>query len=72
MTRVAAPRTLPDLQRTLDHLAEGRTLTLAREQVVRLFGRDDIAPARLSHFATGHGCIVTHADGCTVFEKRCG
>ena len=69
---MAAPRTLPDLQRTLDHLAEGRTLSLAREQVVRLFGGDDIGEARLRHFASGHRCIITRADGCTVFEKRCG
>jgi hypothetical protein len=67
---MATPLTIPGLQRTLDQLPDGQTLSLARDQIVRLFGGDDVAEARLRHFATGHRCILTRADGCTVFEKR--
>ena len=67
---MATPATLTGLQRTLDQLRDGQTLSLARTQVVRLFGGDEVAEARLRHFAAGHRCTITRADGCTVFEKR--
>lgn len=62
--------TLPTLQSMLDRLANGERLSLARKQVEVLFGFNDVAATRLLRFASGHDCIVAHADSSVVFEKR--
>lgn len=62
--------TLPLLQVVLDGLPEGRQVTLARKQVNRLFGLDDVGATRVLRFADGHHCIVVHVNDCVVFEKR--
>jgi hypothetical protein len=61
--------TLPTLQSVLDELAEGKQLALARKQVDTLFGLSDVGVARLLRFASGHSCIIAHANDCIVFEK---
>lgn len=62
--------TLPSLESVLDSLPPGQQLTLARTQVDRLFGLNDVGTRRVLRFAGGHRCIVVHADDCVVFEKR--
>lgn len=61
--------TIPSLQACLDELSEAQSIALARTQIERLFGHNDVAFTRLERFATGHNCIVSHADGCVVFRK---
>jgi hypothetical protein len=61
--------TLPRLQAHLDRLRLAERLTLARSQVERLFGHNDVAVGRLRRFAKGHNCVVAHADNCVVFQK---
>ena len=62
--------TLPTLQSLLDGLPDGRQIAIARTQVDRLFGLNDIGANRLLRFASGHHCIIVHADSSLVFEKR--
>lgn len=67
---MAPELTLPTLQSTLDRLSEGQQVTLARSQADRLFGLNDVGSTRMARFASGHDCIIVHADSCVVFEKR--
>lgn len=60
---------LPRLQVHLDNLRGAQSLTLARSQIERLFGHNDVAERRLSRFAQSHKCIVAHSDNCVVFQK---
>lgn len=62
--------TLPRLQSMLDNLSEGQKVTLARKEVDRLFGFNDVGATRVARFAESHDCIIAHADACVVFEKR--
>lgn len=62
--------TLPELQEKLDGLAEGALFQVSARDYGRLFGANDIAAARLKHFARGHACIVSHADGAILFRKK--
>lgn len=62
--------TLPSLQSMLDDLPDGRRIALARTQVDALFGPNDVGSSRLTRFAKGHHCVITHADSSVVFEKR--
>lgn len=62
--------TLPSLQSILEGLPEGRQVTLARKQVDRLFGLNDVGTTRVLRFAGGHNCTVVHANDCVIFEKR--
>lgn len=61
--------TLPGLQASLDRLAVAQRLALAKNDVERLFGLNDVALTRMERFASGHNCIITHANSCVVFEK---
>jgi hypothetical protein len=60
---------LPRLQAHLDRLNRAQSLTLARSQIERLLGHNDVAAERLTRFAKGHNCIIAHSDNCVVFEK---
>ena len=60
---------LPGLQARLDSLHSTQSLTLARRQIERLFGHNDVAERQLSRFAQSHNCIIAHSDDCVVFEK---
>ena len=60
---------LPRLQIHLDRLRGTESLTLARRQIERLFGHNDMAERRLSRFAQSHHCIIAHSDNCVVFQK---
>jgi hypothetical protein len=35
-----------------------------------LFGANDVAAARLLHFARGHACVASHADAAILFRKK--
>ncbi|HLZ01078.1 MAG TPA: hypothetical protein VKR55_02885 [Bradyrhizobium sp.] len=62
--------TLPELQEKLDGLVEGGLFQISARDYERLFGSDDTCAARLRHFAKGHACVVSHADGAILFRKR--
>lgn len=61
--------TLPSLETHLERMPVARAIALASTDVERLFGMNDVARARLKRFARGHNCIVSHTDGCVVFQK---
>ena len=61
--------TLPGLEASLDCLPAAQSLALANKDIERLFGFNDVALARMKRFASGHNCIVSHADSCVVFQK---
>lgn len=62
--------TLPDLERALDQLAEGALLQISMHDYGRLFGANDVAAARLLHFAKGHACVTSHSDGAILFRRK--
>lgn len=62
--------TLPELERRLDQLAEGALLQISARDYTRLFGSNDVAAARLLHFARGHACVTSHADEAILFRKK--
>ena len=62
--------TLPELEHMLDQLAEGAVLQIARRDYTRLFGINDVAAARLLHFAKGHACVTSHSDGAILFRRK--
>lgn len=64
--------TLPDLERTLDALAEGALDQMARRDYERLFGMNDVARGRLRHFAKSHGCVASFADDVILFRRQLG
>ncbi len=72
MSPLRANFTLPELQEKLDALAEGSLLQISVRDYVRLFGTNDVAAARLRHFAKGHACAVSHADTAILFRKKLG
>jgi len=61
---------LPELQEKLDRLAEGALLKISARDYTRLFGTNDVAAARLLHFAKLHACVASHGDMSIVFRKR--
>ena len=62
--------TLPELERMLDQLAEGALLQISMRDYGRLFGANDVAAARLLHFAKGHACVTSHSDGAVLFRRK--
>jgi hypothetical protein len=62
--------TLPELEKRLDQLAEGALLQISARDYTRLFGSNDVAAARLLHFARGHACVASHADQAILFRKK--
>jgi hypothetical protein len=62
--------TLPELERMLDQLAEGALLQISMRDYRRLFGANDVAAARLLHFAKGHACVTSHSDGAILFRRK--
>lgn len=61
--------TLPELQAALDRMTEGALLQIEQRDYQRLFGENDAAVARLRHFAKGHACMASFADGVVSFRK---
>lgn len=70
MNALRANFTLPDLERALDQLAEGALLQISMHDYRRLFGANDVAAARLLHFAKGHACVTSHSDGTILFRRK--
>jgi hypothetical protein len=70
MNALRANFTLPELEDGLDQLAEGALLQISARDYGRLFGTNDVAAARLLHFAKGHACVASHADNAILFRKR--
>ena len=62
--------TFPELEKRLDQLAEGALLQISARDYTRLFGANDVAAARLLHFARGHACVASHADATILFRKK--
>ena len=62
--------TLPELEDVLDRLAEGALLQISVHDYRRLFGANDIAMARLLHFAKGHACVTSYSDGAILFRRK--
>ena len=62
--------TLPELEDRLDQLAEGALLQISARDYTRLFGTNNVAVARLLHFAKGHACVASHADAAILFRKK--
>jgi hypothetical protein len=62
--------TLPELEDGLNQLAEGALLQISARDYTRLFGANDVAAARLLHFAKGHACVASHADAAILFRKK--
>ncbi len=60
---------LPGLQRLLDTLYLGDHLTISRSDYRRLFGIDDVALSRLTHFAEGHHCAFEPGESSITFRK---
>jgi hypothetical protein len=60
---------LPVLQLRLNRLGTDQSLSLGESEIERLFGKNDVAAARLRRFAKGHGCIVIHSDQGLTFRK---
>jgi hypothetical protein len=61
--------TLPGLQARLDALEVGQELAISLVDYRRLFGENDVAVARLSRFAEGHGCAVDPRPSLVVFRR---
>ena len=70
MSTLRANFTLPELQEKLDKLAEGALLQISGRDYQRLFGTNDVAAARLGHFAKGHSCVANHAYKAVLFRKQ--
>ncbi|CCE06124.1 hypothetical protein BRAS3843_1600006 [Bradyrhizobium sp. STM 3843] len=53
----------------LDHLVPGQGLHLARADVERMFGFNDVAVGRIRNFATGHNCAFAWSETGLQFLK---
>lgn len=60
---------LPGLQRRLDALGRGESLSIAITDVRRMFGLNDVAHQRMALFAEGHGCTADPAPSMVTFHK---
>jgi hypothetical protein len=70
MSTLRANFVLPELQEKLDRLAAGALLEISSWDYQRLFGTDDVAAARLRHFARLHECVANHGPKSIVFRKK--
>ena len=61
--------TLPYIQERLDDLRPGQDFSLAREDMARLFGFNDVAVRRIQRFASSHGCFPLYFGGGVMFRK---
>ena len=61
--------TLSSLQGFLDRMKPDQTIALAKPEIEKLFGLNDVAVARVSRFAHGHRCDANFTDGCVIFVK---
>jgi hypothetical protein len=60
----------PELQTRLDRLDQGAMLGISDPDFEWLFGKNDVAAARLFHFAKGHDRIISRGEGTIYFRKR--
>lgn len=60
---------LTDLQRRLDGLLPGDSVTLGIADVRRLFGLNDVGQARVENFAEGHHCRIEATPSTVTFRK---
>ena len=61
--------TLPDLQAAMDLLEGGGQLQVSHDDILRLFGGNDVAQDRLSRFARGHRCLVIRTGNGVTFRR---
>lgn len=66
---MSEPVNLPTLQDRLDRLLPGDTVFVRHADFIRLFGTNDVALGRLSHFAKGHNCLATWSRSGLTLEK---
>ena len=62
--------TLPELEDTINGLAEGALHMITRRDYERIFGTNSAAFGRLRNFAKSHACEVSFADHGIVFRRR--
>ena len=69
MTEPLPRLSMTSLQHRLDALKINDELTIGIGDYRRLFGVNDVATARLSNFAEGHGCTVDPRIAAVTFRK---
>jgi hypothetical protein len=62
--------TLPGLQNALDAFPRDGSLAIAKRDIERLFGLNDVAVGRIANFARGHGCKAILREDILTFSKH--